>query len=58
VIGAVKAIQNIYCSKKGTQINRFFSTVAAKLGMPFHASIATAKSGRRLVKSLGLNWLL
>jgi NAD(P)-dependent dehydrogenase (short-subunit alcohol dehydrogenase family) len=31
-----------------------FSTVAAKLGMPFHASIAAAKSGvEGLVKSLG-----
>ena len=31
-----------------------FSTVAAKLGMPFHASIAVAKSGvEGLVKSLG-----
>ncbi|MEJ2113787.1 MAG: SDR family NAD(P)-dependent oxidoreductase [Flavobacteriaceae bacterium] len=31
-----------------------FSTVASKLGMPFHASIATAKSGiEGLVKSLG-----
>lgn len=31
-----------------------FSTVASKLGMPYHASIATAKSGvEGLVKSLG-----
>ena len=31
-----------------------FSTVASKLGMPFHASIATSKSGiEGLVKSLG-----
>ena len=31
-----------------------FSTVAAKLGMPYHASIATAKSAvEGLVKSLG-----
>jgi len=31
-----------------------FSTVASTLGMPFHASIATAKSGvEGLVKSLG-----
>jgi len=31
-----------------------FSTVAAKLGMPFHASIAAAKSGvEGLTKSLG-----
>jgi hypothetical protein len=33
-----------------------FSTVAVKLGMPFHASIATAKAGiEGLVKSLEQN---
>jgi NAD(P)-dependent dehydrogenase (short-subunit alcohol dehydrogenase family) len=56
VIGAVKAIQK-YLSvlKKGTDPSIvLFSTVAAKLGMPFHASIATAKAGvEGLVKSLG-----
>ena len=56
VIGAVKAIQKYLPTlKKGTNPSiLLFSTVAAKLGMPFHASIATAKAGvEGLVKSLG-----
>lgn len=56
VLGAVKAIQKyLPALKKGTHPSiLLFSTVAAKLGMPFHASIATAKSGvEGLVKSLG-----
>ena len=56
VIGAVKAIQKyLPALKKGTHPSIvLFSTVAAKLGMPFHASIATAKAGvEGLVKSLG-----
>ena len=56
VIGAVKAIQKyLPVLKKGTNPSIvLFSTVAAKLGMPFHASIATAKAGiEGLVKSLG-----
>ncbi|MFE3868618.1 SDR family NAD(P)-dependent oxidoreductase [Flavobacterium sp. LS2P90] len=56
VIGAVKAIQKyLPVLKKGTNPSIIlFSTVAAKLGMPFHASIATAKAGvEGLVKSLG-----
>ncbi|WP_367774000.1 SDR family oxidoreductase [Flavobacterium sp. WC2421] len=56
VIGAVKVIQNyLPVLKKGTNPSiLLFSTVAAKLGMPFHASIATAKAGvEGLVKSLG-----
>ncbi|HEX8017249.1 MAG TPA: SDR family oxidoreductase [Flavobacterium sp.] len=56
VIGAVKAIQKyLPVLKKGNQSSIvLFSTVAAKLGMPFHASIATAKAGvEGLVKSLG-----
>lgn len=56
VIGAVKVIQK-YLSilKQGKNPSIvLFSTVASKLGMPFHASIATAKSGvEGLVKSLG-----
>lgn len=41
--------------KKGTHPSvLLFSTVATKLGMPYHASIATSKSGvEGLVKSLG-----
>lgn len=56
VIGAVKAIQKyLPALKKGKNPSIIlFSTVAAKLGMPFHASIATAKAGiEGLVKSLG-----
>nr|WP_315171757.1 SDR family oxidoreductase [uncultured Flavobacterium sp.] len=56
VIGAVKAIQKyLPVLRKGQNPSiLLFSTVAAKLGMPFHASIATAKAGvEGLVKSLG-----
>lgn len=56
VIGAVKTIQKyLPVLKKGTNPSIvLFSTVAVKLGMPFHASIATAKAGvEGLVKSLG-----
>lgn len=56
VIGAVKTIQKyLPVLKKGANPSiLLFSTVAAKLGMPFHASIATAKAGvEGLVKSLG-----
>jgi NAD(P)-dependent dehydrogenase (short-subunit alcohol dehydrogenase family) len=56
VLGAVKCIQHylpILKNGKSPSI-LLFSTVAAKLGMPFHASIATAKAGvEGLVKSLG-----
>ncbi|MDN3619191.1 SDR family oxidoreductase [Polaribacter undariae] len=56
VIGAVKAIQHyLPALKKGNKPSiLLFSTVAAKLGMPFHASVATAKSAvEGLTKSLG-----
>ena len=56
VIGAVKAIQQYLPTlKKGENPSiLLFSTVAAKLGMPYHASVAAAKSGvEGLVKSLG-----
>ena len=56
VIGAVKTIQK-YLSvlKKGHHPSVvLFSTVATELGMPFHASVAAAKSAvEGLVKSLG-----
>lgn len=56
VIGAVKSIQaylKILKNGKHPSIV-LFSTVAAKLGMPFHASVTAAKSGvEGLVKSLG-----
>jgi NAD(P)-dependent dehydrogenase (short-subunit alcohol dehydrogenase family) len=56
VISAVKAIQHFLPAlKKGNNPSiLLFSTVAAKLGMPFHASVAAAKSGvEGLAKSLG-----
>jgi len=56
VIGAVKTIQHyLPLLKKGNNPSIvLFSTVAAKLGMPFHASVAAAKSAvEGLVKSLG-----
>ena len=56
VIGAVKTIQK-YLSvlKKGYHPSVvLFSSVATELGMPFHASVAAAKSAvEGLVKSLG-----
>ncbi|MDQ1165536.1 NAD(P)-dependent dehydrogenase (short-subunit alcohol dehydrogenase family) [Flavobacterium sp. SORGH_AS 622] len=47
VIGAVKVIQHFLPAlKKGKNPSIvLFSTVAAKLGMPFHSSIAASKSG-------------
>lgn len=55
-MGAVKAIQHYLPILKNGTIPSIllFSTVAVKMGMPFHASIATAKAGvEGLVKSLG-----
>lgn len=56
VIGAVKTIQHFLPKlKKGNNPSiLLFSTVASKLGMPYHASIAASKSAiEGLVKSLG-----
>ncbi len=56
VVGAVRIIQRYLPTlKKGQNPSiLLFSTVAAKLGMPFHASIASAKAAvEGLVKSLG-----
>lgn len=56
VIGAVKAIQKYLPQlKNGVDPSIvLFSTVAVKLGMPYHASVATSKAGvEGLVKSLG-----
>ena len=56
VVGAVKAIQQyLPLLKRGnTPSILLFSTVASKLGLPYHASVAAAKSGvEGLVKSLG-----
>ncbi|UMB60717.1 SDR family oxidoreductase [Lutibacter sp. A80] len=58
-IGAVKAIQkylpNLKQSKNSSIL--LFSTVAAKLGMPFHTSVASVKSAiEGLVKSLAAEY--
>lgn len=56
VIGAVKSIQHYLPKiKKGnTPSILLFSTVASKLGMPYHASVAASKSAiEGLTKSLG-----
>lgn len=56
VIGAVKAIQKyLNVIKNGDNPSVvLFSSVATKLGMPYHASVAAAKAGvEGLVKSLG-----
>lgn len=56
VLGAVKVIQEyLPVLKHGDNPSIvLFSTVAAKLGMPYHASVAVSKSGvEGLVKSLG-----
>lgn len=56
VLGAVKVIQKyLPVLKNGNKPSiLLFSTVAAKLGMPYHASVAVSKSGiEGLVKSLG-----
>ena len=56
VIGAVKAIQKyLPLLKDGVNPSIvLFSTVASKLGMPFHASVAASKSAvEGLTKSLG-----
>lgn len=56
VLGAVKTIQKyVEVLKKGQNpAILMFSSVASKLGMPFHTSVATSKSAiEGLVKSLG-----
>lgn len=56
VLSAVKSIQAyLEILKKGEKPSIvLFSTVAAKLGMPYHASVAASKSAvEGLVKSLG-----
>jgi len=56
VLGAVKSIQHyLPILKNGNKpAILLFSTVATKLGMPYHTSIATSKSGvEGLIKSLG-----
>ncbi len=56
VLGAVNVIQHYLKSLKAGENPAIlmFSTVAVKLGMPFHASTAVAKAGvEALVKTLG-----
>jgi len=56
VLGAVKAVQQyLPILKNGNKPSiLLFSTVASKLGMPFHASVAASKSAvEGLTKSLG-----
>ncbi|MFC0604246.1 SDR family NAD(P)-dependent oxidoreductase [Winogradskyella pulchriflava] len=56
VLGAVKAVQKyLAILKNGDKPSiLLFSTVASKLGMPFHASVAASKSAvEGLTKSLG-----
>ena len=56
VMGAVRVIQKyLKPLKNGSDSSVvLFSTVAVKMGMPFHASVAVAKAGvEALVKSLG-----
>lgn len=56
VIGAVRAIKKYLplLKKSETASILLFSTVATKLGMPYHASVSVAKSGiDGLVKTLG-----
>ena len=58
-IGAVKAIQKYLPNLKATDNANIllFSTVASKLGMPFHSSVASVKSAiEGLVKSLAAEY--
>jgi NAD(P)-dependent dehydrogenase (short-subunit alcohol dehydrogenase family) len=59
VLGAVRILQQVMPKLKkanGAGVV-LFSTVASKLGMPFHASIATSKAAvEGLTKSLAAEW--
>ena len=59
VIGAVRSLQSVApLLKKSEQASVvLFSSVAATLGMPFHASIASSKAAiEGLVKSVAAEW--
>ena len=61
VLGAIKIIQKLLPNLKKSESASvvLFSTVAAKLGMPFHSSIAASKSAvEGLVKSLAAEFSL
>ena len=61
VMGAIRILQACFKplkKSKGASV-LLFSTVAAKLGMNFHSSIAVAKSGvEGLTKSLAAEWAM
>lgn len=59
LLGAIKVLQGAFKSLKKADTSSvvLFSTVAAKLGMNFHSSIATAKGAiEGLGKSLAAEW--
>lgn len=59
LMGAIKVIQFYVDQLKLSQAPSvlLFSTVAVKLGMPYHASVAASKGAiEGLVKSLGAEW--
>lgn len=59
VFGAIRLLQACYpkLKKSGNASVVLFSTVASKIGMPFHASIAVSKSAiEGLTKSLAAEW--
>ena len=59
LIGAIKVIKHYLKNLKAADNASvlLFSTVAAKLGMPYHASVAASKAAiEGLVKSLGAEW--
>lgn len=61
VLGAIKIIQKILPNLKKSESASvvLFSTVAAKLGMPFHSSVAASKSAvEGLVKSLAAEFAM
>lgn len=59
VVGAVKVLQNVLPALKKSQTGSvvFYSTVATRIGLSYHASIATAKSALEgLAKSLAAEY--
>jgi NAD(P)-dependent dehydrogenase (short-subunit alcohol dehydrogenase family) len=61
VLGAIKTIQKLLPNLKKSESASIvlFSTVAAKIGMPFHSSVAASKSAvEGLVKSLAAEFAM
>jgi 3-oxoacyl-[acyl-carrier protein] reductase len=59
VLGAVRVLQKVFpaLQRADSASVVLFSSVAAKTGMPFHASIAAAKAGvEGLTRSLAAEW--